>query len=413
MKIRFPYFLLAGIIVATGLFFFFSASSDVKELLARVREDKFEIAVVNTGELKAKNYTEIVAPMGLRELNIYQIKIQDLIPEGSLVKEGDIVAQLDRSDVMTKITEENLNYQRMASSFKQAQLDTTLTMRNIRDELVNLRYVTEEKKLAIQQSKYEPAAIQRQAEIDYEKAERNLAQKTENYKTQHAQSVTKMLIIGSDLSKAKSKLDRLLNIVEKLTIKAPKDGMLIYEKDWDGKKKTVGSTLNTWELAVATLPDLREMQSITYINEVDIQKVKDGQKVIITLDAQPGKQLEGNVKSIANIGEQKPNSDAKVFEVVIDITSRDTTLRPSMTTSNKIITGVINKSTIVPLECIHTDKNINFVFKKTGSGFERQEVKLGPANETEITVLKGLRKDDEVYLSLPADTSNKALVRLK
>jgi HlyD family secretion protein len=413
MKIKLPYLLLAGVIVAAGLFFFFRGSSDVKELLAKAREDKFEITVVNTGELKAKTYTEIVAPMGLRELNIYQIKIQDLIPEGTLVKKGDIVAQLDKSDVMTKITEESLNYERQTSVFKQAQLDTTLAMRNIRDELVNLKYATEEKKLVMQQSKYEPAATQRQAEIDYEKAIRTLEQKTDNYKTQRAQSVTKMLIIGSDVSKAKSKLDRLLNIVEKLTIRAPKSGMFIYEKDWEGKKKTEGTMLNVWELVVAKLPDLKEMQSITYINEVDVQKVKPGQKVMITLDAQPGKQLEGNVKSIANIGEQRPNSDAKVFEVVIDVITVDTTLRPSMTTSNKIIIEVINKSTIIPLECIYTDKNINFVFKKDETGFRRQEVKPGPANETEITILKGLVKGDEVYLSMPADTINKALIRLK
>jgi HlyD family secretion protein len=413
MKIKFPYLLIAGTIVATGFYFFFTRSSGEKQLLAKAREDKFEITVVNTGELKAKTYTEIVAPMGLRELNIYQIKIQDLIPEGTLVKEGDVVAQLDKSDVMTKITEESLNYERQTSVFKQAQLDTTLTMRNIRDELVNLKYATEEKKLAMQQSKYEPAATQRQAEIDYEKAIRTLEQKTDNYKTQRAQSVTKMLIIGSDVSKAKGKLDRLLNIVEKLTIKAPKSGMLIYEKDWEGKKKTEGSMLNVWELVVAKLPDLREMQSITYINEVDVQKVKPGQKVNITLDAQPGKQLEGNVKSIANIGEQRPNSDAKVFEVVIDISTVDTTLRPSMTTSNKIIIDVIDKSTIIPLECIYTDKNINFVFKKDETGFRRQEVKPGAANETEITILKGLVKGDEVYLSMPADTSDKPLSRLK
>jgi multidrug efflux pump subunit AcrA (membrane-fusion protein) len=405
--------MLAGVVVGAGLFFFFSASSDVKQLLAKAREDKFEIAVVNTGELKAKNYTEISVPMALRELNIHQIKIQDLISEGTSVKEGDFVAQLDKSDVMTKISEEQSNYQRMVSSFKQTQLDTTLTMRNARDELVNLKYATEEKKLAMQQSKYEPPAVQRQAEIDYEKAVRDLEQKTENYKTKHAQSVTQMMIIGSDVSQAKSRLDRLMDIVEKLTIKAPKDGMLIYDKSWEGTKKMVGYTLNMWDPVVAKLPDLREMESITYINEVDIQKVKPGQKVVITLDAQPGKQLKGSVKSVANIGEQRPNSDAKVFEVIIDVSTRDTTLRPSMTTSNKIITEVINKSTIVPLESIHIDKYINFVFKKTSNGFERQEVKLGSANETEITVLKGLLKDDEVYLSLPADTSNKPLLRLK
>src|SRR5688572_29515767 len=128
MKIKSLYLLIAGAIVASGYFFFFTKSSEGKELIAKARVDKFEIDVINTGELKAKNYTEIVAPLGLRQLNIHTLKILDLIPEGTTVKEGDIVAQLDKSDVMTKITEESLSYQRQTSIFKQAQLDTTLAM---------------------------------------------------------------------------------------------------------------------------------------------------------------------------------------------------------------------------------------------------------------------------------------------
>ena len=52
--------------------------------------------------------------------------------------------------------------------------------------------------------------------------------------------------------------------------------MVVYAREWNGKKRVVGSTVNAWEPSVATLPDLREMESITYISELDIQKIAPG-----------------------------------------------------------------------------------------------------------------------------------------
>jgi len=163
---------------------------------------------------------------------------------------------------------------------------------------------------------------------------------------------------------------------------------------------------------VATLPDLTQMQIITYINEVDIQKVKIGQYVEIGLDAEPGKKLEGGVHQVANVGEQKPNSDAKVFEVLIDVITKDSSLRPAMTTSCKIHAGTYPKTLSVPLEAINTEKEISYVFKKENGKLLRQQVLVGAVNETHGIVYAGINKNDQILLNFPEDTTRLQFDRL-
>jgi multidrug efflux pump subunit AcrA (membrane-fusion protein) len=403
-KHRGKFIALAVLIAMATIYWVVIKKVDENQIMVLVEEGSFDVTVLNTGELRAKNYTEISAPSALRQVGIWQVKISNLVAEGTVVKEGEFVAELDKTEIMNKINEEQLNVQKKQSEFKSTQLDTTLTMRDARDELFNLKYAVEERKLTKEQSIYEPPAVLRQAEIEYEKAIRNYDQKKENYKTKQQQSVTKMQIIGSELTKAQNRLSELTTTLAQFTITAPKSGMVIYAKEWDGKKKIVGSTVNTWDPTVANLPDLRTMESITYINEVDIQKVKTNQLVNIGLDAQTGKKLQGIVKSVASIGEQKPNSEAKVFEVVIDVTSIDTSLRPAMTTSNSISTNTLKNVLSIPIECVHTEGTKSFVYKLDDKKAVKQEVKIGASNETHTVILKGLMAKEAVYLSIPKDT---------
>jgi hypothetical protein len=142
--------------------------------------------------------------------------------------------------------------------------------------------------------------------------------------------------------------------------------------------------------------------SKTYVNEVDVRKVKPGQKVEVGLDAYPEKKLSGAVVRVANVGEQRPNSDAKVFEVAVEIKGIDPTLRPSMTTSNKIIAMVIDSAVFIPLECLHSlSDTITYVFKKNGVAIVKQEVMVGETNANDVVILAGLAVNDKVHLSIP------------
>src|SRR5690606_6784938 len=161
------------------------------------------------------------------------------------------------------------------------------------------------------------------------------------------------------------------------------------------------------------LPNLDVMESLTYVNEVDIQKIKVGQQVRISLDAVSDKSLNGVVTQVANIGESRPNSDSKVFEVILEVTDRDTTLRPAMTTSNQIIANVLEKALAIPLESIHAADSLNYVFVKSAGNIIRKQVEIGLINENEAEVRRGLSLGDQIYLSMPSDTTGLRFVRLE
>ena len=82
-------------------------------------------------------------------------------------------------------------------------------------------------------------------------------------------------------------LDALASLMQRFTVRAPAPGMVIYYRNWRGEKLTTGGTIRAWDPVVAELPDLSQMKSVTYVNEVDVQKVASGQSVEIGLDADP------------------------------------------------------------------------------------------------------------------------------
>lgn len=376
--------------------------TESSEILANVQHGTFRVEIETTGELEAKNSVKILGPSTLRDFRIWNVTIQNIIEEGTVVKKGDWVATLDKSEFQGRYTEKQIELEKAQSKYVQVQLDTTLQMRQSRDELINLKYAVEENRIRLEQSKFEPPATIKQAEIDVDKSKRAYEQAIENYKIKSRQNVEKMREVAAELRKVQQEFTRMTSISESFNVTAPEPGMVIYTKDWDGTPIKAGSQINMWEPTVATLPDLTKMLSKTYVNEVDVRKVKQGQSVEIGLDAYPDKQLAGKVIRVANVGEQKPNSDAKVFLVDIEIDGTDPTLRPSMTTSNKIIAKVLDSVSFIPLEGLHSqDDSIVYVYKKEGLNTVKQEVVVGETNSNEAVILSGLNPGDRIFLSVP------------
>lgn len=410
-------FLLIGIgfvlVIATTWWYLRSRETVQSDVIIHAKKGKFEVSVTVTGELQATNSIDIKGPEGAEAEGIWQMKIAKLIPEGTVVKQGEWVADLDKSDIAGKLKDAELAIQKAEALYTQTSLDSALTLSNARDEITNLKSTQEERKLDLEQSKFEPPASVRRAEISYQSSERQLKQATENYQTKLKQAAAKMQQANADLSKERRRYDQLAALMAQFTVKAPSNGMVIYGRSWDGRKKVVGSQVSSWNPTVATLPDLTKMESLTYVNEVDIQKIKKEQWVAISLDAQPNKKLSGKVISVANIGEQRPNSDSKVFEVRIEVFEKDTTLRPAMTTSNRIVAATVDNVLSVPLECIHTENGKTYIYCKDGSKVVKQEVKVGLLSENDAIIEKGISESSEIFLSLPTDYANASVNFLK
>jgi HlyD family secretion protein len=395
----------AGIVVVLLIGYFVvkgNKGDEVSEILASVKKGEFRVEIETSGELEAKNSVKILGPGGLRNFQIWQVTIQSIVDEGTVVKKGDWVATLDRSEFQNKYNQKQIELEKANSKFVQTQLDTTLQLREARDQLINLKYDVEEKEIILQQSKFEPPATIKQAEINQDKAKRTLQQALENYKIKKNQNIEKMREVGAEQRKVTGEFQGMTKVLESFNVLAPEDGMVIYEKGWDGKPVKAGSQIQMWEPNVAALPDLTKMVSKTYVNEVDVRKVKQGQRVDIGLDAYPDKRLSGVVIRVANVGEQRPNSDSKVFEVAVELDGTDPSLRPSMTTSNKIVAQVLDSVLYIPLECLHNQfDSITFVYKKEGLKTIKQEIIVGETNANEAVILKGVALNERIFLSTP------------
>jgi multidrug efflux pump subunit AcrA (membrane-fusion protein) len=393
---------------------FFQESTEDTEIVVSPRTGKFEIVVVATGELEAKNSKKINVPDVLRSVRVFQVKIADLIPEGTKVSKGDYVGSLDKSEIAEKLRLSETERQKLRNQFIQNRLDTSLSLRNERSEMLNLASLLREKENTLKMMKYETYNQIKQAETDVEKAKRAYQQASENYQIKRQQASAKMFEVGGLLSEEDRKSQEILSAMDIFTITAPDDGIVIYHREWNGQKRTVGSFVSDWDAVVATLPDLSGLVSRTYINEMDISKIKIGQKVQIRTDAIPNQIFEGKVIQIASVGEQRPNNDAKVFEVKIELLKTNENLRPTMTTQNTIFCESIEKSLFLPLECIHTDANQkSYVFVKDGSQILKKQVCLGKNNENEIIIKEGVEANEQVYLSVPTKSQNALWVALK
>jgi RND family efflux transporter MFP subunit len=389
-----------------------AATAHAGDVVVTVKRGDFDVIVTTSGELQARNFVRIQGPSNAQQAEIYQLKISSIIPEGTVVKEGDIVAQLDRSTIAAKVAEVSLALQKAEAQYTQAQHDSTLTLSQARDQIHNLELALEEARLTKEQSTYEAPTIRRQADISLEKAQRALAQAKLDYKTKTGQAIAKMAEVSTEVERQRNRLKLVQDVAQGFTIRAPAPGMVIYVKEWNGKKRGTGSPISAWDPSVATLPDLTHMESVTYVNEIDVRKVAVGQPVTIALDADPSKQLTGKVTSVANVGEQRPNNDAKVFEVKVTVEQADTTLRPGMSTSNAIETLALHDVLSVPLEAVVIQDSVPYVYKVSGPRVVRQEVETGVMNENEIVIARGLSAGDQVLLDPPVGKEKPPTVKL-
>ena len=399
-------------IVSSALLVAGSSEKEDATLVARVKRGEFKVVVNTSGELRATKFVRITAPQNAQAAQQWQMKISSIVPEGTVVKEGDVVAELDRSGIAARLTEVTTSLTKAQAQFEQAELDSTLNLSKAREEIKTMELGLEEKRLAKEQAVFEAPTVKRQTEIDYEKAQRALQQAKKDYVTKTEQAKAKMREVGAERDRFANQVRVVQEVMQGFTIKAPGPGMVIYEKEWNGKKRTVGSTIGAWEPTVATLPDLSRMESQTYVNEIDIRKVAIGQAVQVILDSDPTKKFSGTVTSVANVGEQRPNTDAKVFEVKVLLSSADTTLRPGMTTSNKILTATVPNALYVPIEALSADSGVTFVYKRNGTRVTKQEVETGTMSDDEVVVLRGLGDNDRVLLAPPPDHETLKLAQL-
>jgi len=214
-------------------------SKDTASLFTEAMSGRFEIAVTTTGELMAENSVDIKAPeiMQGRDVRSSNIKITDLITEGTVVKEGDYIATLDRTEFDNSLKDSRERLVTFQSNLEMAILDTAVTMTNIRDQIANQIHTVEEAEITLRNSKYEPPTTIRQAEINLEKQKRTLEQLRRSYTLRKAQTASTIRTQKMWVSRIEKRIRDYEEVLAGFVITSPSPGMVIYKRDRFGTKR--------------------------------------------------------------------------------------------------------------------------------------------------------------------------------
>lgn len=407
---------VAAVILTLVIYGITTREKDDEPDVVRVEKGVFEVVVTGMGELEALESTDIMIPEVLRtnEVRIRQITITDIVKEGTMVKKGDYVATLDPADVEERMRSAEDALELYHNNLENAKIDSSLALSSARDEIRQARDLVTDREIKLEQSIYESAAVQRQAQIALETAQRSLEQKLRNYDQLRRRYRMQVERIEENLADQQEYMDKLIQLKRDLIIRAPANGLVVYARDGRNEKIKVGSRVNRWSARIAMLPNLSTLQAIAYVKEIDIAKIRPGLSVRVSIDAFPEDQFSGVVTRVANIGQEVQGEFYNAFKVEIKVDPSGKELLPGMTTTNNIVVESIRDAVMVPRLAVFKDSLLgDFVYKREGLNLVKQQIKTNGENDLYYMILSGLKPGDKVMMKEPVKKDRLAVHHLE
>lgn len=282
----------------------------------------------------------------------------------SVVKKGQIIAELDKTNLTSELNTAKANL---------ASAQSTLDYEKANHD----RYKTLFDKGLVSANDYE------NARLSYEKARQTVTSSRESVR------------------KAQTNLGYA-------TITSPIDGVVLSKSVEEGQ--TVAASFNTPELFTIA-QDLTDMRVIADIDEADIGGVKEGQRVTFTVDAFPEDSFEGQVTQVRQ--QATTESNVVTYEVVISAPNKDLKLKPGLTANVTIYTLELNNTLSVPSKALRFTPNEALLSKgeqiadcegdhkiwtKEGNTFKAYKVETGTSNGILTEIKSGIKEGTEVLV---------------
>jgi HlyD family secretion protein len=350
-----------------------------------VMKGSFRQSVIEGGELQAINASNIMMPRIAYQYG-YQFKIIGLAEHGKIVHKGDSIVKLDPSSIYKYILDgEDKLENELAAAHKQA-VQSEEKIQDLIAQLKNEQAAYDLGKLELDRSKFDTDSKKKIKELNFQQATIKLKKAQRKLELTRAlekqdQKIQKIKVIQreSDLKSAKENLKLLL-------IKSPIDGI------FQVAMNIFTQNPQNWRLGdspyqgqiIASIPDIKRMKVKTYINEAEFNKVKQGMKVIVKLDALPSVPFNGFIKDISKICFTREKE--KVFNVVVEVSDSDMRLKPGMTVSCEYILYESENELFVPNNCLLKEKGHTYLLLKRSGSPRKVEVKCGPSNSNHTIV---------------------------
>jgi len=338
-----------------------SKKSTITYVTSKVQKQDIKTTITATGTIEPVTQVEVGTQVSGIIAKIY-------VDYNSVVKKGQVIAELDKTNLVSELTSAQ-------SNLANAQSNLTYQTANFN------RYKTLYEKGLVSANDYESARL------TFQQAQAAVKVQTQN------------------VQKARTNLGYA-------TITAPIDGVVLNRAVEEGQ--TVASSFSTPTLFTIA-QDLTDMRVIANVDEADIGGIVDGQRVTFTVDAFPDDTFNGVVTQVRQ--EATTESNVVTYEVVISAPNNDLKLKPGLTANVTVYTLEKNNVLTIPSKALRfmpSDKLLSKdqsiedcnspqkVWKQEGNVFKAYPVKTGITNGVLTEIISGVKENDEILTEISA-----------
>lgn len=359
-----------------------------------VKRGDLVLGVEIEGELIAVRSTNI----GVPAVSETEFKIAFLAPEGASVKKGEPILRFDADTLVRLLAEKRAELDEATKKVEQKEVDLRLKLLDLEQRNAQARAELTKAELKADAPPVAVPLIELEvARLDKTGRERELANLAAESRVTDAIAGSELRSLVQQRDRAQGRVQALEAAIEAMTVRAPQDGIVVFQNDWNDQKKKVGDNVWYGEVVLG-LPDLSEMKGDGFVDEADGGPVAEGQPVVVRLEARADFDLKGRVARIARtVRKRSWRTPVKGYRVEIALERSDPTfMRPAMRFRGEIETGRLPALLLVPREAVFLRDDGPVAWRRTRLGWRETKVGLGRSSRTQVEVLSGLRDGDLV-----------------
>jgi len=287
-----------------------------------------------------------------------EAKIVYLPPEGTVVKAGDLVVELDSTNILTKIKDTDERIVAAENEIVRTQSQHESALRDLEVELSKLWLAFEQAKL---KAKVPNEVVSRrefqEAQLALEKSKTEYENHLNKIEQKKKEQAAELQVKTIERDKLKVQLDRARSDLEGMRIKAPTDGMALYNDHWNERRKLQIGDMVWGGWPVVRLPDLTEMEVLAQVNEVDGPRLSIGAKAEVKLDSYPDKVITGEIKDVSQTAIKASwMAKAKIFRVTISLNQTlMEIMKPGMSAQVSVTISETPSNLLVPRSAVKAD----------------------------------------------------------
>jgi RND family efflux transporter MFP subunit len=360
--------------------------------------------LLERGSLEPAGVSDVVCRVKARgKGNTTATTIKWVIDEGTFVKQGERVVELDESAIREQVGLQKVAHEQAAASKAQAEEDLKVLRKSkqvdVRLGEIALRLAELELKKAGGADKDQQEVLELRVEKARLELERTNAQAKANEKQHEVELRARSALAAQEATR----LSELEEEVKRCVLTAPRDGLAMYFVPEQSRFGAANSIIAQGEPVregqrLLRICDLKRMLVSIRIHEALIARVRPGQKVTVRVDAFPRKPLAGTVTQVATVASQPDwfSSDVKVYQTLVALADEVAGLKPGMSAEVTIVleerVGVVQ----VPVSAVVRAGKERVCYVKTTDGIEERRVVTGVSSDLAVEIKDGLKEGDHI-----------------